>query len=90
MFWPGTDQDMGVLKASEAVSGRNILILPIYASVLRAAAAACQMAENHQFSPPSTAARQSGHSDLGLGAVIALALFSAKSAGTENFAVLRS
>jgi hypothetical protein len=28
-------------EASEAVSGRNILILPIYASVLRAAAAAC-------------------------------------------------
>ena len=26
---------MGVRKASEAVSGRNILILPIYASVLR-------------------------------------------------------
>jgi hypothetical protein len=26
---------MGVLKASEAVSGRNILILPIYASLLR-------------------------------------------------------
>jgi len=34
-FWPGTEQDTGVLKASEAVSGRNILILPIYASLLR-------------------------------------------------------
>jgi hypothetical protein len=32
-----TDPDMGVLKASEAVSGRNILILPARASTLRAA-----------------------------------------------------
>ena len=40
-FWPGTDQDMSVLQASEAVSGCNILILPIDASVLRAFEAAC-------------------------------------------------
>jgi hypothetical protein len=36
MFWPGTDQDMDVPKASEAVSGCNILILPLDASFLRA------------------------------------------------------
>jgi hypothetical protein len=36
MFWPGTDRDMGVRLASEAVSGCNILILPVYASVLQA------------------------------------------------------
>src|ERR1700688_3870285 len=77
-------------EASEAVSGRNILILPIYASVLGAAAAACQTAENHQFSPWRTPARPSGHFDLGLGAVIALALWSANSAGTENAPVLSS
>jgi hypothetical protein len=35
MFWPGTDQDMDVPWASEAVSGCNILILPLDASVLR-------------------------------------------------------
>jgi hypothetical protein len=35
MFWPGTEQDMGVLRASEAVSGCNILILRLDASVLR-------------------------------------------------------
>jgi hypothetical protein len=40
MFWPGTNQDTGVLRASEAVSGRNILILSIYASVLGAQAVA--------------------------------------------------
>jgi hypothetical protein len=45
-FWPGTDQDMGVLWASEAVSGCNILILPIYASVLRPERGCAQMAEN--------------------------------------------
>jgi hypothetical protein len=40
MFWPGTDQDMGVPWASEAVSGCNILILPVDASFLRSQAAA--------------------------------------------------
>ncbi|MEA2912244.1 MAG: hypothetical protein QOJ15_4325, partial [Bradyrhizobium sp.] len=38
--WPGTDRDMGVPWASEAVSGCNILISPIYASVLRTQEAA--------------------------------------------------
>jgi hypothetical protein len=40
MFWPGTDRDVGVRQASEAVSGRNILILSIYASILGAQEAA--------------------------------------------------
>ena len=80
---------MGVLKASEAVSGRNILILPIYASVLRPSrglgADGCKCL-----------ARAHGRHGLRLpiylrsGYVMALALFSAKSAGTENFPVFRS
>ena len=81
---------MGVLKASEAVSGRNILILPVDASVLGAAAGACQMAKNDQLSPPWVPAQQSGQFDLGLGYVTAFALCSAKSGGTENVPVLRS
>jgi hypothetical protein len=43
-----TDPDMGVLKASEAVSGRNILILPIYASVLRRSRGGALMTANVQ------------------------------------------
>jgi hypothetical protein len=50
-FLPGTNPDMGVLKASEAVSGRNILILPIYASVLRPSRGGALMAANDQLSP---------------------------------------
>jgi hypothetical protein len=37
---------MGVLEASEAVSGRNILILPIYASVLRPSRGAALRTKN--------------------------------------------
>jgi hypothetical protein len=40
---------MGVLKASEAVSGRNILVLPIYASVLRRSRTGALMVENNQL-----------------------------------------
>jgi hypothetical protein len=53
-FWPGTDQDMGVLWASEAVSGCNILILPIYASVLRLSSAGSLMPANERLSPERT------------------------------------
>jgi hypothetical protein len=42
---------MGVLKASEAVSGRNILILPIYASVLRPSRGGAPMTANDQLLP---------------------------------------
>ena len=42
---------MGVLQASEAVSGRNILILPLDASVLRPAAGGWPMAANDQPLP---------------------------------------
>jgi hypothetical protein len=42
---------MGVLKASEAVSGRNILILPIYASVLRPSRRGARMTANDQLLP---------------------------------------
>jgi hypothetical protein len=37
---------MGVRQASEAVSGCNILILPIYASVLRPSGAGAPMADS--------------------------------------------
>jgi hypothetical protein len=40
IFGPRTDQDTVVLKAFEAISGRNILISPIYASVLHPQGAA--------------------------------------------------
>jgi hypothetical protein len=50
IFWPGTEQDMGVLRASEAVSGCNILILPIYASVLRPSRGGALMVANDQLS----------------------------------------
>ena len=73
---------MGVLKASEAVSGRNILILPIYASVLRPLRG--RRADGRECSGFA------GYFDFGSGYVIALALFSAKSGGTENAPVLRS
>jgi hypothetical protein len=42
---------MGVLKASEAVSGRNILIFPIYASVLRPSRRGARMTANDQLLP---------------------------------------
>jgi hypothetical protein len=42
---PGTNPDLGVLEASEAVSGCNILILPIYASVLRPSRGGALMAQ---------------------------------------------
>jgi hypothetical protein len=41
-------------EASEAVSGCNILILPIYASILRPSGGGSLMAANHQFSPART------------------------------------
>jgi hypothetical protein len=46
MFWPGTDQDMGIPGASEAVSGCNILILPLDASFLRAFCGGLPRVEN--------------------------------------------
>ena len=46
MFWPGTDQDMGIPGASEAVSGCNILILPLDASFLRAFRSGLPRVEN--------------------------------------------
>jgi hypothetical protein len=42
---------MGVLEASEAVSGCNILILPIYASVLRPSRGAALTSANNQYWP---------------------------------------
>jgi hypothetical protein len=45
---------MGVLQASEAVSGCNILILPIYASILRPPRHGSLMAANDRLSPAGT------------------------------------
>ena len=56
--------------------GRNILILPVDASVLR------QVRQG--------VSALAGRAHLGLGYVMAFALFSAKSAGTENAPVFRS
>ncbi len=80
---------MGVLRASEAVSGCNILILPIYASVLRPSRGGALRAENDQLRHGNAGA-PAGHFEARSGVVIAFALFSAKSAGTENFPVFRS
>ncbi len=80
---------MDVLWASEAVSGCNILILPIYASVLRPSRGGAQMAENDRMRKGGPA-RHGSHLDAGSGLLIAFALFSAKSGGTENSPVFRS
>jgi hypothetical protein len=45
---------MGVLQASEAVSGCNILILPIYASILHPSRGGSLMAANDQLWPART------------------------------------
>jgi hypothetical protein len=45
------------------------------------------MVKNDQFSPWPMPMRLAGHFDLGSGYLTALALFSAKSGGTENAAV---
>src|SRR5665647_971260 len=53
--------------ASEAVSGCNILILPLDASFLRAFRGGFAMAENDRFAPmrPSVKARRSGEASCG-------------------------
>jgi len=81
---------MVVPLASEAVSGCNILILPGDASVLRVLGAACGWPKLTGFGPSGGHSGAPFISMAGLGYAIALALYSAKSGGTENSPVFSS
>src|SRR5689334_17702304 len=75
-FWPSANPDMGVRGADRAVSGCNILILPVDASVLPPFPARCLRAVTALFGDAYRRHR-SGNS-------IALAWWSPKSTGIEN------
>src|SRR5512141_2933694 len=76
-------------EASEAVSGCNILILPVDASVLPTLGVA-HNDRNRSDLAARTPVQHAPHSGRAPGLLTALALFSAKSGGTENVLVFRS